>query len=89
MYKFIFNSFFISLFCSLLYRNELSFHAIFASAMRNDYSIIPSLIGAPSGIVWFYDNPSQVKTFDQDDPLIVSANQCNSSSFCAWYTSPL
>jgi hypothetical protein len=72
-----------------LYRNEQSFNIIFASAMRRDYSINPSLTGIKPGVIWSYENPSKLLTFDDNHPLDVSSNKCNSSSFCVWYISPL
>ncbi len=57
--------------------------------MQLDYSINPSLIDAQSGVIWSYENPSEVNTFDNDHPLIVSVEKCNNSSFCVWYVSPL
>jgi len=57
--------------------------------MKRDYSIYPSLIDAQSGIIWSYENPSDLKTFDNDHPLDVLANKCDNSSFCVWYLSPL
>jgi hypothetical protein len=57
--------------------------------MKRDYSIYPSLIDAQSGIIWSYENPSDLKTFDDDHPLDVLANKCDNSSFCVWYLSPL
>jgi hypothetical protein len=57
--------------------------------MQRDYIIYPSMIGAQSGVIWSYDNSSLVSTFDDVNPLKVSANQCHNLSICLWYISPL
>ncbi|CAF5032892.1 unnamed protein product, partial [Rotaria sp. Silwood1] len=65
------------------------FYTIFASAMKQDYLIYPSMIGAQPGVIWSYDNPTAVSTFDDDHPLNVSAAKCHDLSICLWYISPL
>ena len=45
--------------------------------MQRDYSIIPSMIGAQTGIIWSYDDPSKVAHFDETHPLFVSSTICN------------
>jgi len=62
---------------------------IFASGMQVDYSIIPTKINAQSGIIWSYDNFTDISAFDEQHPLHVFANKCDNSSFCLWYLSPL
>ncbi|CAF0898849.1 unnamed protein product [Rotaria sordida] len=57
--------------------------------MQRDYLIYPLLIGTHSGVIWSYENPLELIIFDNNHPLDVSANKCNSSSFCLWYVSPL
>ncbi|CAF3711072.1 unnamed protein product [Rotaria sp. Silwood1] len=41
------------------------------------------------GVIWSYDNPTAVSTFDDDHPLNVSATKCHDLSICLWYVSPL
>jgi hypothetical protein len=62
---------------------------IFASAMKQDYLVYPSMIGSQSRIMWSYDNSDVVSTFDGANPLNVSSNHCNNVSICLWYISPL
>jgi hypothetical protein len=57
--------------------------------MKRDYSLYPSLIDSQSGVMWSYENPSELSTFDNNHPLDISANKCDNSSFCLWYISPL
>jgi hypothetical protein len=57
--------------------------------MQRDYSVNPSLIGAQPGVIWSYENSTELKTFDDNHPLDVLANKCDDSSFCVWYVSPL
>jgi hypothetical protein len=57
--------------------------------MKQDYTIYPSMIDGESGIIWSYDNSQMISTFDDTHPLHVSSNQCNDSSMCVWYVSPL
>lgn len=57
--------------------------------MRRDYLVSPSMIGAETGLMWSYDDPSNVTVFDESHPLAVSASKCNDSSFCLWYLSPV
>ncbi|CAF4153879.1 unnamed protein product [Rotaria sordida] len=47
------------------------------------------MIGAQSEVIWSYDNPTAVSTFDDDHPLNVSATKCHDLSICLWYESPL
>jgi hypothetical protein len=72
-----------------LFRNEQTFHVIFASAMNRDYVVYPSMIGGESGIFWSYDNAQVVSTFDNTHPVDVSASKCNESAICVWYISPI
>ncbi|CAF3945609.1 unnamed protein product [Rotaria sordida] len=69
--------------------NDQTFHVIFASAMKRDYLVYPSMIGAQSGVIWSYDNRNMISTFDDDNPLNISATQCDDLSICLWYVSPL
>ena len=59
--------------------------------MKRDYTISPSMIGAPSqsAVVWFYNDSKLVSTFDDSVPLKVSADRCHNLSVCLWYVSPL
>ena len=57
--------------------------------MKKDYLIYPSMIKAQPGIIWPYENSSDVTMFDDAHPLRISSKRCNSSSFCLWYISPL
>ncbi len=72
-----------------LFRNEQTFHIIFASAMNRDYVVYPSMIGGESGIFWSYDNAQVVSTFDNTHTVDVSASKCNESAICVWYISPI
>ncbi|CAM2722812.1 unnamed protein product [Rotaria socialis] len=69
--------------------NDQTFHVIFASAMKQDYLVYPSMIGAQPGVIWSYDNSSVVSTFDDVNPLNVSASKCHDLSICLWYVSPV
>ncbi|CAF2075690.1 unnamed protein product [Rotaria magnacalcarata] len=69
--------------------NNQTFFIVFASSMKRDYSVYPSMIGAKSGLIWSYDNSSTVSTFNENYPLDVSATKCNELSLCLWYISPL
>ncbi|CAF3564069.1 unnamed protein product [Rotaria socialis] len=68
---------------------DRTFHIIFASAMKRDYTIYPSMIGSEGGIIWSYDNAQTTSTFDDTHPLDVLANKCDDLSICLWYVSPL
>ena len=57
--------------------------------MRRDYLVYPSMIEAQTGVIWSYDNPNVVSTFDSANPLNVSSSQCHDLSICLWYVSPL
>jgi hypothetical protein len=57
--------------------------------MKQDYLVVPSMIGAESGVIWSYDNSEVVSTFDETNPLNVSSIQCHNLSICLWYVSPL
>ncbi len=62
---------------------------IFASAMKRDYTVYPSMIESESGIIWSYDNTQVISTFDDTHHLDVTASKCNDLSICVWYVSPL
>jgi hypothetical protein len=62
---------------------------IFASAMKRDYTVYPSMIESEGGVIWSYDNAQQISTFDDTHYLDVTASKCNDESFCLWYVSPL
>ncbi|CAF1203111.1 unnamed protein product [Adineta steineri] len=68
--------------------NGQTFHVIFASNMKRDYLVYPSMIGAQSGVIWSHDNSSVVLDFNDTNPLHVSANKCHDLSMCLWYVSP-
>ena len=57
--------------------------------MKRDYLVYPSMIGAQSGVIWSYDNRKMISTFDDANPLNISATQCDDLSICLWYVSPL
>ena len=57
--------------------------------MIRDYSLTPSLLDAQSGVIWPYYNTSQLSPFDEAHPLDVSAKNCDNTTFCVWYLSPL
>ncbi|CAF1203745.1 unnamed protein product [Rotaria sordida] len=69
--------------------NNQTFSIIFASSMQKDYLIYPSMIKGQSGIIWSYENSTDISIFDDTHPLYIPSNKCNSSSFCLWYISPL
>ena len=73
----------------VFYRDNQTFHIVFASDMKRNYSVHPSMIGAQSGVIWWYNNSQVVTTFDNSIPLKVSANQCDNVTVCLWYISPL
>jgi hypothetical protein len=75
--------------CIICFRNERTFHVIFASAMKRDYSVYPSMIEGESGIIWSYDNSQVTSTFDDTHPVEVTASKCNDLSICLWYVSPV
>jgi hypothetical protein len=68
--------------------NEI-FSIIFASSMRRNYSLIPSMIGSPSGLIWSFSNPYELFTFDENHSLLISNEKCNDTTYCLWYSSPL
>ena len=70
-------------------RNNQTFHIVFASAMKQNYSIYPSMIGSQSGVLWFYNNSDKAKIFDNSNPLTINADVCHNLSLCLWYISPL
>ncbi len=72
-----------------LFRNDQDFHIIFASAMKQDYSVYPSMIESESGIIWSYDNAQVTSPFDDTHPLEVTASKCDDVAICLWYVSPL
>ena len=72
-----------------LFRNNQTFHIIFASVMKQNYTIYPSMIDSKPGIIWSYDEAQIISTFDETHPLQVSSSRCNSLSICLWYVSPL
>lgn len=58
--------------------------------MKQDYLVYPSMIGAESGVILSYDQGSgRPATFDNSNPLKVSSDQCDNSTICIWYVSPL
>ncbi|CAF1399023.1 unnamed protein product [Adineta ricciae] len=73
----------------LIYQKPVTFYTLFASAMKRDYQIFPSMIGAQAGVIWSYDNPTEVLTFDNEHPLNVLASKCHDLSICRWGVSPL
>ena len=73
----------------IFFRDYYTFYVVFASNMKRDYTLYPSTLGARSGVVWFYNDPNSVTEFDDGDPLDIPANQCDNTSLCIWYISPL
>jgi hypothetical protein len=73
----------------MCFRNDQTFYVIFASAMKRDYSVYPSMIEGESGIIWSYDNAQVTSTFDDTHPVEVTASKCNDLSICLWYVSPV
>jgi hypothetical protein len=69
--------------------NDRLFHIVFASAMKRDYVLYPSMIASETGVLWSYDNFNVVFTFDDSHPLDVTASQCHDLAICLWYISPL
>ncbi len=67
---------------NFLFRNDQTFHIIFASSMKQDYGVSPLMIGAQWGFIWSYDNPKDIRTFSEAIPLIISADQCNNLTIC-------
>ena len=47
------------------------------------------MIDYQSGIVWFYNNTEEISIFNETTPLHVLSNQCDDSSICVWYLSPV
>jgi hypothetical protein len=80
---------FSNLLTNFVYSNDQTFHVIFASSMRQDYSVYPSMIGAQSGLIWSYDNSTTVFPFSDDNPLNISHCICSEASMCLWYVSPI
>ncbi len=74
---------------NFLFRNNQTFHTIFASAMKQDYLVFPSMIGAQSGLIWSYDNATDINGFSEPIPLSVTADKCDNLTICLWYVSPL
>ena len=74
---------------TLLSRDNHTFNIVFASAMKRDYSIYPSMIDGESGIVWFYNNRTKLSPINDTFPLEVSAQRCHGLAICVWYISPL
>ncbi|CAF1499818.1 unnamed protein product [Adineta ricciae] len=68
--------------------NDREFHIIFASAMKRNYVVYPSMIGSESGVIWSYDNTDVVSIFDDTHPLEVPADKCGDLAICVWYVSP-
>ncbi|CAF4557909.1 unnamed protein product [Rotaria socialis] len=68
--------------------NEI-FSFIFASSMKRNYSIVPSMIRSSNGILWSFDNPYKINYFDENHSLEISNKICNLTSFCLWYSSPI
>jgi hypothetical protein len=74
---------------NFLFRNNQTFHTIFASSMKRDYGVSPLMIGAKPGFIWSYDDPKDIRIFSEAIPLMVSAEQCHNLTICLWYVSPL
>ncbi len=84
--KFLFLSNFL---INFTYRNDQTFHVIFASSMKRDYLVYPSMIGAQSGVIYSYYSFNEPMIFDDSNPLKVSAEQCDNLTVCLWYVSPI
>lgn len=72
-----------------MFSTNQTFHIVFASSMKQDYLVFPSMIGAQSGLVWPYNNPNDVRGFSAPIPINVLASECHNLSICLWYVSPL
>lgn len=72
-----------------MFRDNQTFRIVFASAMKRDYDVYPSMIDAQPAIVWFYDSIERTSVFNETNPLVVQASRCDSLSICVWYLSPL
>jgi hypothetical protein len=72
-----------------IFRDEKIFHVIFASAMKKDYTVYPSMIEGESGIIWSYDNVQVTSIFDDTHPVQVTTSKCNDLSICVWYVSSI
>ena len=57
--------------------------------MKKDYGVSPLMIGAQSGLVWTYKDPVDVRSFSAAIPIRVSADNCDDTAICLWYTSPI
>jgi hypothetical protein len=57
--------------------------------MRRNYSLIPSMIGSSSGIIWSFDDPYELFNFDENNQLFISNNTCNERLFCLCYSSSI
>ena len=68
---------------------EQTFYVIFASAMKKDYPVYPSMIDGQSGIIWSYENIHLTSTFDETHPVEVTTSKCDDLSICLWFVSPV
>jgi hypothetical protein len=59
----------------ILFRNNQTFQIVFASDMKRDYTIYPSMIYSQSGIVWFYNDAEKTSIFNGTQPLAVSSSR--------------
>ena len=66
-----------------------TFHIVFASSMKQDYQVSPSMVDAQSGLAWSYQNPKDIRGFSAPIPIDILADQCHNLSICLWYISPL
>lgn len=62
---------------------------VFASNMNRSYLVSPSMIDANPGLVWFYNDPFNLKIFDDHHPLEILDTNCSSAFICLWYISPV
>jgi hypothetical protein len=80
--------FHIQIIC-FLFRNNETFHAIFASRMKQDYLIYPSMIGTEPGVIYIEDGYTGPAYFDESHPLTIPFDRCHELNLCIWYVSPI
>ncbi len=80
--------FLINSLINLIFRNNETFHVIFASGITRDYLVTPSMIGAQTGIIC-EERDWRGKIFSDANPLYVTEEDCGISKVCIWYVSPI
>lgn len=82
-------SYFVMFYIPIVFRQERSFHIVFASAIKKNYALFPTSIGSDTGMIWSYDGSVKPQLFDDSNPLEVSSSDCGDLSICLWYISPV